>query len=99
MPASGPLSRCALPRSGAGEAAPPLFGRLRRAYAGCVLLSRAHMPAYGRSLRLGAERPPPLQVALWVDQVAVALDVAVLATDDEHDEVVVPGVGEPAGSR
>jgi hypothetical protein len=40
---------------------------------------------------------PPRQVSLRVDQVAVALDVASLAPDDEHDEVVVARVRELRG--
>src|SRR5436190_21393254 len=36
-----------------------------------------------------AERLAPLEVALGVDEMAVSLDVPVLAADDEQDEVAV----------
>src|SRR5205085_5827392 len=50
-------------------------------------------PAVSRTFRRSssAERTPPLEVALGVDQVAVALDVAVLAADHEEHEVLLGG--------
>src|SRR4051794_30157327 len=43
---------------------------------------------------LGTERFAALQVAAWVDEMAVPLDVTVLGADHEHDQVVVTGVRE-----
>src|SRR5690349_720819 len=47
--------------------------------------------------RLRAEGAAPFEVALRVDELPVALDVAVLAADHEHDEVLaVARVREPS---
>src|SRR2546429_409866 len=46
-----------------------------------------------------AERLAALEVALGVDEVAVALDVAAAAAHDEHDQVVVARVREAARGR
>src|SRR5438067_11294051 len=49
--------------------------------------------------RSGPERLAPLEVALRIDEVAVALNVAGLCTDDQQDEVVVAGVRHLARRR
>src|SRR5262245_45154141 len=43
-----------------------------------------------------AEALPPRQVYFRIDEVAVALDVAVLAADDEDDRVLVADARDPA---
>src|SRR3989442_2148232 len=46
-----------------------------------------------------AERLAALEVALGVDEVAVALDVTARAAHDQHDQVLVAGVREAARRR
>src|SRR5436305_2804996 len=49
---------------------------------------------------LPAERAAPLEIALRVDELPVALDVAVLAADHEYDEIVALAcIREPARHR
>src|SRR5205085_891643 len=50
-------------------------------------------------LRLLAEALPPRQVDLGIHEVAVALDVAALAADDEDDRVLLARVRDPPRRR
>src|SRR4051794_23146080 len=62
----------------------------------------ARRPIEGRRAaagRLAPERRSPLGVFLRVDELPVAGDVAVLAADDEHDQVVVADVRNLPGRR
>src|SRR5207302_934505 len=60
--------------------------------------ARPERRAHGRRPLALAERRAPLGVGR-VDEVAVALDVAVLAADDEEDSVLLEWVRDLAGRR